>query len=60
MPAFTRLRAAFHSFQGYRAKRRAFQQLAAMDDALLKDIGISRSRILSVVNASSDHRSDTT
>jgi uncharacterized protein YjiS (DUF1127 family) len=44
------MRAAYHSFQDYRARRRAIQTLAAMDEALLKDIGISRSQIHSVVD----------
>jgi uncharacterized protein YjiS (DUF1127 family) len=50
MSIFTpRMRAAFQSYRDYRARRQAIQTLAAMDDALLKDIGISRSDILAVV-----------
>ncbi|MBZ9942187.1 DUF1127 domain-containing protein [Mesorhizobium sp. BR1-1-13] len=44
-----RIRAACRSFQGYQARRLAERTLAAMEDALLKDIGISRSEISLVV-----------
>ncbi|RWK47207.1 MAG: DUF1127 domain-containing protein [Mesorhizobium sp.] len=43
------MRAAYHSFRNYRIHRMAERTLAAMDDALLKDIGISRSEIGLVV-----------
>ncbi|WP_292396853.1 DUF1127 domain-containing protein [Mesorhizobium sp.] len=45
----SRMRAAYHSFRNYRVHRMAERALAAMDDALLKDIGISRSEIGLVV-----------
>ncbi len=45
-----RMRAAYRSFRGYQARRLAVRTLAAMEDALLKDIGISRSEIGSVVH----------
>ncbi|BCH18202.1 DUF1127 domain-containing protein [Mesorhizobium sp. L-2-11] len=41
----SRMRAAYHSFRNYRIHRMAERTLAAMDDALLRDIGISRSEI---------------
>ena len=40
-----RMRAAYYSFLDYRVHRRAVRTLAAWRDALLKDIGISRSEI---------------
>ncbi|WP_353646897.1 DUF1127 domain-containing protein [Mesorhizobium sp. WSM2239] len=43
------MRAAYRSFRSYRARRLAERTLAAMEDALLKDIGISRSEIDAVV-----------
>ncbi|WP_404927958.1 DUF1127 domain-containing protein [Mesorhizobium sp. ORM16] len=43
------MRAAYHSFRDYQVRRRAERNLAAMEDALLKDIGISRSEIGLVV-----------
>ena len=45
-----RMRAAYRSLHNYRAERRAVLTLGAMDDHLLKDIGISRSQIPSVVD----------
>ncbi|RWM75552.1 MULTISPECIES: DUF1127 domain-containing protein [Mesorhizobium] len=43
------MRAAYRSFRDYRAHRMAERTLAAMDDAFLRDIGISRSEIGLVV-----------
>ncbi|MEI8699612.1 MULTISPECIES: DUF1127 domain-containing protein [Mesorhizobium] len=43
------MRAAYRSFRDYRVHRMAERTLAAMEDALLKDIGISRSEIGLVV-----------
>jgi uncharacterized protein YjiS (DUF1127 family) len=43
------MRAAYRSFRDYRIHRRAERTLAAMEDALLKDIGISRSEVGLVV-----------
>jgi len=46
MSTFTpRMRAAYRSFCDYRTRRRAVRVLGAMEDGLLKDIGISRSEI---------------
>ena len=39
------MRNACHVFWEYRDRRRAIRTLAAMDEALLKDIGLSRSEI---------------
>jgi uncharacterized protein YjiS (DUF1127 family) len=47
-----RMRAAYHVFWEYRDRRRAIRTLAAMDEALLKDIGISRSEIHPAVHGS--------
>ena len=50
MSTFTpRMRGAYDAFRDYRARRRAVRTLGEMDDALLKDIGISRSEIGLVV-----------
>jgi uncharacterized protein YjiS (DUF1127 family) len=50
MSMFTpRMRAAYQAFRDYRVRRSAVWTLAAMDDALLKDIGIGRSEIHSAV-----------
>ena len=40
-----RMRAAYRSFCDYRTRRRAVRVLGAMEDGLLKDIGIGRSEI---------------
>jgi uncharacterized protein YjiS (DUF1127 family) len=40
-----RMRAAYRSFCDYRTRRRAVRMLGAMEDGLLKDMGISRSEI---------------
>ena len=45
----SRMRAAYDAFRNYRVHRMAERALSAMDDALLRDIGISRSEIGSVV-----------
>jgi uncharacterized protein YjiS (DUF1127 family) len=47
--AMSRMRAAYRSFRDYRVRRMAERTLAAMEDALLRDIGISRSEIGLVV-----------
>ena len=50
MSIFTpRVWAAYRSFHNYRAQRTAIRTLGLLDDALLKDIGISRSQTPSVV-----------
>ena len=36
-----RLKAAFQSFQDYRARQKAARTLAELDDDVLKDIGIN-------------------
>ena len=51
-----RMRGAYRSFHNYRAERRAVLTLGMMDDHLLKDIGISRSQIPSVVHGLSHGR----
>jgi uncharacterized protein YjiS (DUF1127 family) len=57
MSTFTpRMRAAFHAFRDYRVRRSAVWTLAAMDDVLLKDIGIGRSEIDSAVQGPTRHR----
>jgi uncharacterized protein YjiS (DUF1127 family) len=48
--AMSRMRAAYRSFRDYRVRRLAERTLAAMEDAHLKDIGISRSEIGAVVH----------
>ena len=45
-----KIRAAYFSFQDYRSRQRAMRTLATLDDGLLKDIGISRSQIPSVID----------
>jgi uncharacterized protein YjiS (DUF1127 family) len=51
MSALTpRMRAAYRTFRDYRARQRAVRTLAAMEDVLLKDIGIGRSEIHSAVH----------
>ncbi|WP_292207314.1 DUF1127 domain-containing protein [Mesorhizobium sp.] len=47
--AMSIMRAAYRSFRNYRVHRMAERTLAAMDDAFLRDIGISRSEIGLVV-----------
>jgi uncharacterized protein YjiS (DUF1127 family) len=37
-----RMRAAFQFYQNYRARLKAARTLAEMDDATLKDVGMSR------------------
>jgi uncharacterized protein YjiS (DUF1127 family) len=50
MPGFTsRLHAVYQTVFEYRARRHAIQALSAMDDSLLKDIGLSRAGITSAV-----------
>jgi uncharacterized protein YjiS (DUF1127 family) len=44
-----RLRAAYRAFQFYRERRAALLSLGAMDDHILKDIGIDRSEIGSAI-----------
>ena len=51
-----RIRAAYQSFHNYRVERKAVRALGAMDDALLKDIGIGRSQIPSVVHGGLTYR----
>jgi uncharacterized protein YjiS (DUF1127 family) len=47
MSKFTsRMQAAYHIFQDNRARRRTAWNLAEMEDAFLKDIGISRVEII--------------
>ena len=47
MSKFTsRMQAAYHIFEDNRARRRAAWKLAEMEDAFLKDIGISRVEII--------------
>jgi uncharacterized protein YjiS (DUF1127 family) len=53
---FGRLRAAYKAYRDSRARRLATHTLAELDDHLLKDIGITRSEILSVVYSSGDER----
>jgi uncharacterized protein YjiS (DUF1127 family) len=43
------MRAAYQSFIDFRTRYRAVRDLSAMDDVFLKDIGIGRSEIHSVV-----------
>jgi uncharacterized protein YjiS (DUF1127 family) len=43
------VRATYRSFHDYRARRRAVRALLAMEDVFLKDIGVGRSEIHSVV-----------
>lgn len=45
-----RVRVAFQTYQNYRARRKAARTLADMDDAALKDIGISRSLVWTVTD----------
>jgi uncharacterized protein YjiS (DUF1127 family) len=50
MSTFTpSMRAAYRSFCEYRTRRRAVRMLGAMEDGFLKDIGIGRAEIHSVV-----------
>ena len=55
-----RMRAAYHSFLDYRVRRRAVRTLAALEDTLLKDIGISRSEIHFAVHGLGQGRDGTT
>ncbi len=48
----TRFRGAFHAFRTYREHRIATRNLEAMEDFLLKDIGISRTEISAAVSGS--------
>jgi uncharacterized protein YjiS (DUF1127 family) len=50
-PLTPKMRAAYHAFSEYRARRRTVRALAAMDDVLLNDIGLSRSEIKSAVRS---------
>ncbi|RWP67665.1 MULTISPECIES: DUF1127 domain-containing protein [Mesorhizobium] len=52
------MRAAYRSFRNYRIHRMAERTLAAMDDAFLRDIGISRSEIGLVVRGSKRGQED--
>jgi uncharacterized protein YjiS (DUF1127 family) len=45
-----KIRAAYRAFQANRARRLASHALSAMEDHMLKDIGISRSEIPMVVH----------
>lgn len=51
-----RLKAAYRAYRDSRARRLATHTLAVLDDHLLKDIGITRSEILSVVYGPRDER----
>jgi uncharacterized protein YjiS (DUF1127 family) len=53
---FTRLKVAYKAYRDSRARRVATHTLAELDDHFLKDIGITRSEILSVVYGSRDER----
>jgi uncharacterized protein YjiS (DUF1127 family) len=44
-----RMRAAYHSFMEDRARRNTARMLSGLNDATLKDIGLHRSQIESVV-----------
>jgi uncharacterized protein YjiS (DUF1127 family) len=50
-PLTPKMRAAYHAFSEFRARRRTVQTLSAMDDVILNDIGISRSEIHSAVRS---------
>ncbi|WP_353824302.1 DUF1127 domain-containing protein [Mesorhizobium sp.] len=56
--AMSIMRAAYRSFRNYRIHRMAERTLAAMDDAFLRDIGISRSEIGLVVRGSKRGQED--
>jgi uncharacterized protein YjiS (DUF1127 family) len=43
------VRAAYHAFQENRARRNTAHMLASLNDATLKDLGIHRTQITSVV-----------
>ena len=45
-----RMRAAYHAFAEDRARRSAVRTLAGLNDTMLKDIGISRSQIETVID----------
>ena len=45
------IRAAYRSLKDYRERRYAERELASLDNYLLKDMGISRSEIHSLVNS---------
>jgi len=53
---FGRLWAAYKAYRASRARRLGVCALEEMDDRLLKDIGITRSEILSIVYGSRDER----
>lgn len=51
---FTRFLLALDAWSARRSERRAIAELAALDTRTLKDMGLSRSEIISVV--AGDHR----
>ena len=51
-----KFRAAFHAFRAYRERRLATRSLEAMEDYLLKDIGISRAEIGAAISSSAGLR----
>jgi uncharacterized protein YjiS (DUF1127 family) len=55
-PLAAAFRAAFEAFRAYRARRLAMHSLYGLDDHILRDIGLTRSEIGSVVYGDREER----
>ncbi|MEI5677772.1 MULTISPECIES: DUF1127 domain-containing protein [unclassified Mesorhizobium] len=56
MSLIERVRIAYDAFRANRSQRRTVRDLSKLDDYMLKDIGITRSEIMSIAYDSSTER----
>jgi len=56
MSLIERMRVAYHAFLAHRSQQRTVRDLSSLEDHLLKDIGITRSEIMSIAYGSPNER----